>query len=114
MSAYSASKAALIAFTDSFAAEYAERGIRATAIAPGFVDTAMSDAVRPFVDSSELIQVGDVVEMTLALLRLSPSCAVPLIALEEAGGGLASWARASYGMGSDGASEGHEPRPIPS
>ena len=39
---YAASKAALIGLTKSVAREYAGRGITANAVAPGFVDTAMT------------------------------------------------------------------------
>lgn len=41
-SVYSAAKAGVIAFTKAAAIEYGERGIRANAICPGFVETEMS------------------------------------------------------------------------
>ncbi len=40
---YAASKAAIIGFTKSVAREYANRGITANAVAPGFIRTAMTD-----------------------------------------------------------------------
>lgn len=40
---YAASKAGVIAMTKSFAKELAARGIRANAVAPGFIQTAMTD-----------------------------------------------------------------------
>ena len=42
---YAASKAGLIAFTKSAAREFASRGIRVNAIAPGFIQTRMTDAL---------------------------------------------------------------------
>jgi 3-oxoacyl-[acyl-carrier protein] reductase len=42
---YSASKGAVISMTKTFAKEFASRGIRANAVAPGFVRTPMTDAL---------------------------------------------------------------------
>ena len=42
---YSASKAGLIGLTRTVAREYASRGIRVNAIAPGFIKTAMTDVL---------------------------------------------------------------------
>ena len=44
---YAASKAGLIGFTKSVALELGSRNIRCNAIAPGFIETEMTDAIDP-------------------------------------------------------------------
>jgi 3-oxoacyl-[acyl-carrier protein] reductase len=44
---YAASKAGLMGLTKSVAREFASRGVRCNAIAPGFIQTAMTDKLDP-------------------------------------------------------------------
>jgi 3-oxoacyl-[acyl-carrier protein] reductase len=59
---YAASKAGIIGFTKSVAREYASRGITANAIAPGFIDTSMTEILKPEVKENILksIPVGTI------------------------------------------------------
>lgn len=78
---YAASKAAVIGFTKSVAREYASRMVTVNAVAPGFVDTAMTQGLQQEVRDTLLKQIplgrlgqpGDVAE------------AVRFLASEEAG-----------------------------
>ena len=51
---YGASKAGVIAFTKSVAKELAGRGVRANAVAPGFIETAMTDTLKEEVQQAML------------------------------------------------------------
>lgn len=83
LSIYGATKAALISWTTSFNREEQEHGVRATAICPAFVATAMTDWTG--LPADEMIQPEDVVELVRALLRLSPRARVPEIVIERIG-----------------------------
>lgn len=54
---YSASKAGLIGFTKSVAKEYGSKGITVNAVAPGFIQTAMTDSLPEEVKSTYLKQI---------------------------------------------------------
>jgi NAD(P)-dependent dehydrogenase (short-subunit alcohol dehydrogenase family) len=91
MAVYSASKAGLVAFTDVIRKELGPRGVKATAICPAFVDTAMSGVIHDLVEREDLIPVSDVVDVVMTLLRLSPATVVPLVAMESPKGGFLGW-----------------------
>jgi acetoacetyl-CoA reductase len=54
---YAAAKAGLIGLTKSIALENAAKGITANCIAPGFVDTAMTQAMPPDILGSEVARI---------------------------------------------------------
>jgi len=73
---YSASKAGLIGLTKTIAKEYASRGIRANAVAPGFIQTAMTDVLSDAVKDEmkkaiHLAQFGTPEDVTNAVVFLA-------------------------------------------
>ncbi len=54
---YAASNAGLVAMTKCIALESASLGITANCIAPGFIDTDMTRAMRPYIRETELAKV---------------------------------------------------------
>jgi 3-oxoacyl-[acyl-carrier protein] reductase len=54
---YCASKAGMIGFTKSVAREYGAKGITANAIAPGFIDTDMTNVLKEELKTSFLSQI---------------------------------------------------------
>ena len=83
LAVYGATKAALIALTNSLNREEADNGVRATAICPAFVATRMTDWTG--LPAEEMIQVEDVAELVRAVLKLSPRARVPQIVIERVG-----------------------------
>jgi NAD(P)-dependent dehydrogenase (short-subunit alcohol dehydrogenase family) len=77
LSVYSATKAAVVGFTQAMHKELANDGIKSTALCPAFVDTPMTDFVKEQIKAEEMIQVSDVAEVVRVLLRQSPGCVVP-------------------------------------
>jgi 3-oxoacyl-[acyl-carrier protein] reductase len=77
---YAASKAGLIGFTKSVAREYANRNIQVNAVAPGFIDTAMSQAIpekgREFlIKQIPMERLGTAEDVAEAVLFLASSAA---------------------------------------
>lgn len=85
LSAYGASKAAVIALTRTLNAELEGIGIRAVAICPAFVDTPM--AQWSGIPGEQMIQPDDCAELVRFLLRLSPHARVPQVVIERLGAG---------------------------
>jgi NAD(P)-dependent dehydrogenase (short-subunit alcohol dehydrogenase family) len=83
LTVYGATKAAVIALTRSQNAELEDDGVRAIALCPGFVDTAM--AQWSGIPGDEMIQPEDCAEVVRMCLRLSPHARIPQVVIERAG-----------------------------
>jgi 3-oxoacyl-[acyl-carrier protein] reductase len=83
LSAYGATKAAVISLTRSLNAELDADGIRAVAICPGFVDTPMAEWTG--LPGDQMIQPEDCAEVVRMLLRLSPGARIPQVVIERVG-----------------------------
>ena len=81
LSVYSASKAALLAFSQSTNAEFAERGVRSCAICPGTVATALTRAT-PGMDPDRLVTPEDIASVMRLLLDLSPACELTQVVID--------------------------------
>jgi len=85
LSVYSATKAAVIGWTQAMNKELQAEGIKSVALCPAFVDTPMTEFVREHVKQEDMIQPSDVGEAVRYLLHLSPACRVPEIVFERVG-----------------------------
>jgi NAD(P)-dependent dehydrogenase (short-subunit alcohol dehydrogenase family) len=88
LSVYSATKAAVIAYTRAMNKELNGDGIKSAAFCPGFVDTDMTEFVRGSVPPEEMLRTEDISEALRFLLRVSPACVVPEIIFQRPGEGL--------------------------
>jgi NAD(P)-dependent dehydrogenase (short-subunit alcohol dehydrogenase family) len=88
LSVYSATKHAVIGFTQAMNKELGSHGIKNTALAPGFVDTPMTEFVKGHIPAEEMIQPRDISESVRFLLKLSPGCVVPEIVFDRPDAGF--------------------------
>jgi NAD(P)-dependent dehydrogenase (short-subunit alcohol dehydrogenase family) len=88
LSVYSATKHAVVGWTDSMNRELATSGIRSTALCPAFVDTPMTDFVKGQVAAEDMITTEDIAESVRYLLKTSPACLVPEIMFIRPGDAL--------------------------
>jgi NAD(P)-dependent dehydrogenase (short-subunit alcohol dehydrogenase family) len=88
LSVYSATKAAVVGFTQAMHKELGGDGIKNTALCPGFVNTAMADFVKEHVKPEDMIQVSDIAETVRVLLKMSPACVVPEVQFVRPGEAL--------------------------
>ncbi|MBU2663763.1 SDR family oxidoreductase [Actinoplanes bogorensis] len=85
LTAYGASKAALLALCRGINAEESAHGVTATAIAPGYVDTDMSAWVHDTVPPEAMIPVEDIARTVTTLLDLSARTVINEIVMSRAG-----------------------------
>ena len=85
LSVYAATKAAVIGWTQSMNKELNGDGIKNVALAPGFVDTPMTEFVKEHVPAEDMITTADVGEAVRYLLKTSPACVIPEIVFQRPG-----------------------------
>lgn len=83
LSVYSATKAAVIAYTVAMNKELGASGIKSVALCPGFVDTDMTEFVKNSVPAEEMIQPSDLAAAVRFLLGLSRAAVVPEIIFQR-------------------------------
>jgi short-subunit dehydrogenase len=85
LSVYSATKAAVVAYTTAMNKELNSAGVKSVAFCPGFVDTDMSEFVKTSIPAEEMLRTSDVAEALRFVLRLSPNCVIPEIVFQRPG-----------------------------
>jgi NAD(P)-dependent dehydrogenase (short-subunit alcohol dehydrogenase family) len=88
LSVYSATKAAVVGFTEAMNKELGTDGIKSCALCPAFVDTPMTDFVKGAVAAETMIRSEDIAEAVRMLLHVSPACVIPEIIFHAPGGSV--------------------------
>ena len=88
LSAYGATKAALISLCETFNLEESERGVSATTVAPGYVDTDMSEWTKGTIPGDQMITVNDVATIVHSVTQLSRYAVLPNVVLTRPGSNL--------------------------
>jgi NAD(P)-dependent dehydrogenase (short-subunit alcohol dehydrogenase family) len=85
LSVYSATKAAVSAYSVAMNKAYAKHGVKSVALAPGFVDTDMTDYIKDRIPADKMLRPSDIAESLRFLLRVSPQCLIPEIVFQRPG-----------------------------
>ena len=85
LSVYSATKAAVVGWTQAMNKELNGEGIKSVALCPGFVDTPMTEFIREQVKQDDMIKTDDIAGAVRFLLDLSPACVIPEIVFQRPG-----------------------------
>jgi NAD(P)-dependent dehydrogenase (short-subunit alcohol dehydrogenase family) len=87
LSAYSATKFAVVGLTQALHRELSGDGIKCTVLCPGLVDTPMTDFVKDEVPAGDMISPNDIALQVKCLLDMSPACIVPEVQFVRPGDG---------------------------
>jgi NAD(P)-dependent dehydrogenase (short-subunit alcohol dehydrogenase family) len=85
LSVYSATKAAVVAYTQAMNKELNSEGVKSVAFCPGFVDTDMTEFVRGSVAQEDMLRTEDIAHALRFLLQVSPACVIPEIIFQRPG-----------------------------
>ena len=85
LSVYSATKFAVVGWTQSMNKELNGEGIKSLALCPGFVETPMTEFIRDQVPAEEMIRTSDIAEAVRFALHVSPACVIPEIIFQRPG-----------------------------
>jgi short-subunit dehydrogenase len=85
LSVYSATKAAVIAYTVAMNKELNGDGIKSVALCPGFVDTDMTEFAKGSVTPEQMIQPHDIAAAVRFVLGLSKAVVIPEIVFQRPG-----------------------------
>ncbi|WP_435217857.1 SDR family NAD(P)-dependent oxidoreductase [Streptomyces sp. bgisy034] len=85
LSAYAATKAAVLSLCESVNVEESEAGVSACAVAPGYVDTDMTSWMHERLAPEDMITAEDVAEMVSSVVALSRTAVVPSIVMTRPG-----------------------------
>ena len=85
LSVYSATKAAVVAYTNAMNKELNAAGVKSVAFCPGFVDTDMSEFVKASIPAEDMLRTDDMTEALRFVLRVSPNCVIPEIVFQRPG-----------------------------
>ncbi len=85
LSVYSATKAAVVGYTQAMNKELNGDGVKSVAFCPAFVDTDMTEFVRGQVPQEEMLKTSDIAQALSFMLSVSPACVVPEIIFQRPG-----------------------------
>ena len=86
--AYGSTKAALVSMCETFNLEESEKGVSATTIAPGYVNTDMTDWLKDRISADEMITADDIAVVAHSITQLSRYAVLPNVVITRPGENL--------------------------